>query len=384
MEESIARPRRGNGEGSLIFDEKRGRWRGAVSWTQSDGTLKRRAFSSENKAVVKKKMAAVQRELEAGRRPASPQTLAEYLTAWLDTERARVKASTWRYREGHVRLYIIPALGRVRLADLQPRDIERLTSDLVERGLSARTAVGVRVSLRKALADAERDGLVGRNVAALARPPRVPGREVEFLTKDGLRRLLDACVDDGSGPLITVAALTGLRQGELLGLSWSDLDTEAATLTVRRALARSWADSGWELAEPKTARSRRTVHLPPQALVALQVQRGRQEVDREAAGPDVWQDVHDLVFTDAIGRPRRSWDVTHDFHRLLEGAGLRSVPFHALRHSWATLALSQGVPLKVIADNLGHASIVVTATFYSGLVPELGRDAADAVGRALA
>ena len=257
-----------------------------------------------------------------------------------------------------------------------------MTSEMVGRGLAPRTAAGCRTTLRKALADAQRDGLVGRNVAALARPPRVPGREVEFLDRDELRQLLASVADEPMGPLVTLAATTGLRQGELLGLAWADIDRTRATLSVRHAMALDWS-GGWSLSEPKTSRSRRTIHLPAQALGALARQETRQEQARTTAGDQVWDGRDGLVFTDTVGRPMTPTEVSRTFRAMLDRAGVKRVPFHALRHSWATLALAAGVPLKVISDNLGHASITVTAAFYSGIVPELNRDAADAIGRAL-
>lgn len=380
MADSTVR-RRGNGEGYLKHDPKRDRWRGAVAWTDSDGTPRRRAFSGKTRAEVRHRMSDLRAELDAGREPAGTLTVADYLAGWLEAERARVRPSTWRYRELHVRRYIVPAIGTVKLGALSPRDVERMTAGMLDRGLAPRTAAGCRTSLRKALSDALRDGLVHRNVAALARPPRIPGREVEYLNRDELRRVLDAATDDPLGPLMILAATTGLRQGELLGLTWAGIDTAGATLTVRQAFARDW-EGGYSLAEPKTTRSRRTIHLPDRATKALRTQQDRQDAARTDAGAD-WQDVGGLVFTDALGRPVKPWDVSHGFQVLLRRAKLRSVPFHALRHSWATLALASGVPLKVVADNLGHASITVTAQFYSGIVPELNRDAADAIGRAL-
>jgi len=214
MAESTAR-RRANGEGYLKHDPKRDRWRGAVAWTDPDGTPRRKAFSGKTRTDVRRRMDELRAELAEGRAPASGLSVADYLAGWLEAERARVRPSTWRYREGHVRVYIVPAVGSMKLGALAPRDVERMTAGMVERGLAPRTAAGCRTTLRKALSDALRDGLVHRNVAALARPPRIPGRDVEYLNRDELRRLLDACEGEPIGPLVTLAATTGLRQGEL-------------------------------------------------------------------------------------------------------------------------------------------------------------------------
>jgi integrase len=380
MAQSTAR-RRGNGEGSLFHDKARNRWRGMVAWTEPDGTLRRRTVSGETQAEARRKVAALRADLDKGRRPTPTTTVADFLTGWLEAERVRVRASTWRYRDGHVRLYLVPALGNTKLARLTPRDVEAMLAAMLARGLAPRTAAGCRTTLRKALSDAVRDGLVHGNAAALAHAPHIPGRAIDYLSRDELGRLLEACEGESMGPLVVVAANTGLRQGELLGLAWADVDTTARALTVRQALARSW--DGFALAAPKTNRSRRTIHLPERALAALAARRTAQDAERTAAGED-WQDRHGLVFTDVLGRPWNGTVVTRAFQALLAQAGIRRVPFHALRHSWATLALASGVPLKVIADNLGHASIAVTAAFYSGIVPELNRDAADAIERALA
>jgi integrase len=241
------------------------------------------------------------------------------------------------------------------------------------------------VILRRALADALRDGLVARNVAALARPPRVTARTIEpgrdYLDADALRALLAASALHPIGPLVVVAATTGLRQGELLGLAWDDVDAGAGTLTVRRALARAW-DGGYALAAPKTARSRRTIHLPAAALAALERQRSRQATAREAAGT-AWQDRDGLIFTNSIGRPLDPSAVVRDFHQLLEAAGLPRVPFHGLRHSTATALLGAGVPLRVVSDLLGHSGIGITADVYGHVERALRREAADAMDRAL-
>jgi integrase len=375
--------KRGNGEGSLY--EYRGRWRAAVTWTDEGGRLRRRTISAPTFDEARQRLTRLRADLDAGKAPATTGTVAEYLSRWLEAERQRVRPSTWRQREQYVRSYVVPALGSMPLAKVAPTDVERMTAGMVGRGLSPRTAAHCRVILRRALADAQRDGLVHGNSAALARPPRVATRSMEagrdYLDPTQLRRLLEASMLHPLGPLVTLAATTGMRQGELLGLRWRDIHSDGRSLTVHGSMARGW-DGGWVLAEPKTARSRRTINLPARAITALEAQRQRQDTHRVAAGRD-WQDRDGLVFTDEVGRALRGYTVTAELHRLLEIAGLPSVPFHALRHSCATALLAAGVPLKVVSETLGHTTIVVTANTYAAVTPELRRDAADALDRTL-
>jgi integrase len=387
LAESIdRRPRRekkrGNGEGSLY--EYRGRWRGALTWIDDAGRRHRKVVSAPTFEEARRALTKARGDLDRGQEPATERTVREFLVPWLEAERQRIRPSTWRQREQYVRTYMLPAIGKTKLAKLSPTDVERMTAGMVERGLSPRTAATCRVILRRALADAQRDGLVHRNSAALARPPRVSTRGMEvgrdYLDSAQLRLLLDTATLHPLGPLVTVAATTGMRQGEILGLRWQDIDERGGSLTVQGSLARAW--DGWALAEPKTPRSRRTINLPARAIAALAVQHERQEAARAEAGA-AWQDVHGLVFTDTVGRPLRGYTVTAEFHRILSVAGLPSVPFHALRHSCATALLAAGVPLKVVSETLGHTTIVVTANTYAAVTPELRRDAADAMDRAL-
>ena len=375
--------RRANGEGSIYA--YRGRYRGALTWTDRDGIRKRHTVYGKTQADVRRELDALRVELDRGLPPAAPSTVADFLLGWLESARQRIRPSSWYRAEQAVRVHLTPALGRLPLAKLTPADVERMTAELIESGRSPRTAQIARTILRRALADAQRDGLVHRNVAALARPPHVPVRSLtagrDYLTAADLRRLVTAAKVHSLGPLVTLAATTGLRQGELLGLSWADWDIGAATLTVRRSLARSW--TGWELAEPKTARSRRTINLPTAATAALDRQRALQDARKEAIGT-AWQDrAPGLVFTDAVGRLLRGADVTHAFYDLAAAAGLPRIPFHGLRHSAATAMLAAGVPLKVVSDQLGHSTITVTADRYAGVVPEQRREAADAMDRTL-
>ena len=398
--------RRSAGEGS-VYRMADGRWRGAVTWTDADGTRGKRVVSGSTAADVRVKVDELRRTLRlGGMAPAAGRvTLAQYLTEWIERDQGRVRPSTWQSREMHVRVYLIPALGRLPLARLAPNDVEKAlavflasgrpapvgaTAEARERtrrgrpakaGIAPLTARHVRATLRRALADAVRDGLVIRNAAADARPPYAPHRPVVDLEASLVRRLLEATADDEHGPLYALAATTGLRQGELLGLGWPDVDMIAGTLTVRRSLAKA-TDGGWALAQPKSARSRRTIPLPGLARSALFRQQERQRTAREAVGT-AWQGRDELVFTDAVGRPLRPEGVSYAFQKAREAAGLSAIRFHDLRHSAATLMLAEGVPLAVISEWLGHAGIAITASHYAGIVPELRREAAAAVDRAL-
>jgi integrase len=157
-------------------------------------------------------------------------------------------------------------------------------------------------------------------------------------------------------------------------------------LRVRRALARAWLVKddqrvqGWALQEPKTPRSRWSVNLPTIAVRALEARQAAQRDGRRAAGT-TWQDADNLVITDALGRPLRGYDIGHAFPAMLESAGVSRIPFHGLRHSAATALLAAGVPLRTVADVLGHSTITITADPYAAVVPELRRDAADAMDR---
>lgn len=374
------RQRRSNGEGS-IYQAADDRWRGTLTVTHPNtGQQARRYVSGRSRAEVVRKIDGLRREAATGAYPTGI-TTAEFLAGWLEASKQRIRPATWRQYESLTRLHLVPAFGRTQLARLLPADVERMTAGLLDTGRSAGTAILARTVLRRALADAQRDGLVGRNVAALARPPRRVQHELRYLDTTELRQLLTACEDHPIGPMVTLAATTGMRMGELLGLTWDDVDVASGRVAVRRALARAW-DGGWALAEPKTPRSRRTLHLPGQAARALERQRDRQAEARAVAGK-AWQDRDGLVFTDAVGRHLRPEDVNHAWHRLLDQAGLPHLPFHGLRHSAATALLTAGVPLKVVSETLGHSTVVLTADTYAAVVPELRREAAEAMERVL-
>lgn len=389
------------GEGSVYRRKDRpGTWRGSLAWTEN-GVQRRRSVDGSSAADVRAKLDEIRADVGAGVAvPAGRQvTVGAYLADWIERDAARVRPSTWRVRETHVRCYLLPTLGSIVLRKLSATDVERAMARWMKSGrptsegdrrrgrqkhlpASSQTVRHVRATLRRALTGAARDGLVTRNAASGAQPPRLEHREIEYLSAEEVGRLLEAVAEMPVRPLYVTAVATGLRLGELLGLAWADVDFAGGTLRVRRSLGVK-AGGGWELGSPKSAKSRRTVPLAPIALDALRAQKVRQAAVRLAAGPD-WED-QDLVFADVLGRPLSPGQVSHQFGKDLGLAGLAErITFHGLRHSAATLLLSQGIPISTISELLGHTSIGVTASFYAAIAPVLRLEARDAMARALA
>jgi len=368
------RRRRSYGSGS-VYRTADGRWRGATTIADpATGKRTRRTVSGDTAADTRRRLESLRATT-----PSTTMRTAAWLAAWLPTTRLRVAPSTFRGYESVVRA-IGARIGDVPLGGLTPSDVERMTAAMVTSGLTARTAGMARKVLRLALRQAIRDGLVARNVAAEARPPRVEPFQARTLSADEARHLIAETADDDLGPLWAVLIATGLRQGEALGLAWADVD--GATLTVRRSLSRGW-DGRLALGSPKSDRSRRTIALPAVARDALARQRTRQDAARAAAGT-AWQDRDGLVFTDAIGRPRTARSITPALRSALARAALPPIRCHDLRHTAATLQLAAGVPLAVISRTLGHSSLGITADTYAAVTPDLRREAADAMDRALA
>ena len=353
--------RRGPNEGS-IHQRKDGRWAGSVHIGYQDGKRVRKHVLGHTRKEVADKLAPLLKARDQQRPvPNQRDKLGPFLRSWLDdTARLSLRASTYSSYDDILRLHLIPGLGRIPLAKLTPSDVQSFLNTKLESGLSPRRVQYLHAVLRRALGMAERWGLVSRNVAKLVDAPRVPHHEIEPLTPEEARRLIEAAADDRLRALWVTALGTGLRQGELLALRWEDVDLEGRKLRVRHTLAR--VDGKLKLLEPKTDRSRRSVSRPDVVVTALRAHRTRQRMERLVAGSR-WQDTGH-VFATTIGTPLEAARVTRSFALALERAGLPHIRFHDLRHAAATFLLAQGFTLEDVKNLLGHSSIVLTSNTY--------------------
>jgi integrase len=240
-------------------------------------------------------------------------------------------------------------------------------------GLSPRAVRYLHAIIRQALQQAVKEGLLTRNPADATSPPVAQTKQVRPLTEDELLAFFAAAREDRLFAAYVLAATTGLRRGELLGLCWDSVDLERGTITVRRELVR--VRDGVALEDTTKSRSgRRSVTLTDDAVRELKAHRRRQAQERLLMG-EAYQD-NGLVFCRPDGRPIDPVWFTKHFQHLLAKAGLPRVRLHDLRHTHASLLLARGVHPKVVQERLGHSSITVTLDLYSHLVPGLQEAAA--------
>ncbi len=338
-------------------------------------------YGSTREEVGRKLALALAAQKAGGLPDGQGLSVGAFLDQWLkDVARPSVRPWTFRGYEVHVRCHIKPVLGRLPLDRLEPTHVQSLMNRKLAEGLSPKSVRYLRGTLRNALNVALRWGLVARNAASLVVGPRMEYHEILPFEPNEARRFLTVVKGHRLEALYTVALTLGLRQGEALGLRWQDVDLDMGYLKVTKQLQR--VNRVFELVDPKTSRSRRTIVMPPIVSTALRDHRARQECERCSSAPE-WNQLG-LVFTRPDGHPLDGTVVTHQFHRLLDEARLPQRRFHDLRHSCATLLLAQGVPARVVLEILGHSQIGITMNTYTHVIPELRKDAADRMESLLA
>ncbi|MBI2776019.1 MAG: site-specific integrase [Chloroflexi bacterium] len=362
--QETTRPRRTPGAGSL-YETATGMWRGA--YVVEDPTTRarvRRYVSGHSRAEAGRRLREAIATSDQDAALAASPTLGWWATRWLDTLAAsdRVRPATLRSYRKVIVQHVVPQLGSWPLADLRPGDVERWWAGLLERGLKPSTVALSRRILAACLADAERDGRAPRNAARLAHAPRVEGTtRRRTLTAAEARNLLDLARDDlSAGLLVTLALGTGARVGELLALTWDDVDLSAGTVSIHGSRSRAG------VGPTKSRRGVRTVKLPPFALEALRAEARRN-------GP---------VIALPDGRPMTPERAGERWRAFRDVAELEELRFHDLRGTFATLALARGVPAKALADVLGHDPAVLLRT-YAGPIENARDTIADAIGEAL-
>lgn len=310
--------------------------------------------------------------------PAS-ESLNKYLDKWLEgSVKSRVRGRTFEDYKALLKRYIREPLGALKLASLRPVDIQTVYKSMQERGLSPRVVRYTHAVLSSALKQAVKWEMLLRNPASVVDLPRLERKEMKAMTSNEVGRFLSAVEGTRVSSIFAFALATGMRPQEYLALKWADIDMKKGTATVCRALVwRQEKGGGWYFSEPKTSRSRRTMPLPASLVKALSEHKRKQGAKRLRLGAD-WHD-HGLVFPTSIGTPFNISSLTNKgFKPALVRAELpTSYRLYDLRHTHATMLLSEGVNPKVVAERLGHSTIVLTLDTYSHVLPDMQKQAAD-------
>jgi integrase len=303
-------------------------------------------------------------------------TIGVFLEQWIEAKStAGRRESTLAQYRLYVDNYLKPSLGHLRLADLRAAHVDALLAKMESEGRGLPTRHRVIKALSSALSMAERRRLVTTNVCRQIElaPERTPERPVYDAKQ--LSRFLGAASDDRLAALWRLYGVVGLRRGEALALTWSTLDLDASTLRVERSLG--VIDGRLSFGPPKSESGRRTVALDVESVRLLRSHKAAQSAEKLALGAGYRDD--NLVFVHEDGSPLRPEWVSKRFEVIAKDAGLPRIRLHDLRHSAASLALSAGVPMKVVSERLGHSALAITADIYSHVTDELARESAERV-----
>lgn len=392
--------KRANSEGSIYRRASDGRYTAALTWTDPDtGLTRRAAYYGKTRAEVRAKLdaAADRRHQDLPVKDATT-TVAAWAQEWMQTALpASSRKATTKQLYGHlIRNHILPtAIGRRRLDQLRPSHIDAFVLELGRRGkrrpnprrvadepqgLSEATVQRVFYVLRLILDGAVRDGLIAKNPAAVIKPPAISRTEARFMSTAEVAQLLEAAQGTRYAPLLTFIAGTGARKGEALALAWRNVDFDRREVRIVATLSR--IGTQLVITSPKTARSRRVLPLSAPMAAMLRQVAANQDAER-ARARNLWTE-SGLVFTSETGAALDPSNVLRAMRAAAAKAGLDHVTVHTLRHSAATAMLEAGVHLKAVSELLGHSDIRITGDVYGHVSSEVARAAMDSLSEHLA
>jgi len=353
--------RRSNNEGS-ITKRPNGTWRAQVS---IDG--KRISHNGNTKAECQRWLRKMIEQIEQGLTYAGSQmTLEEFLSKWILTVRTSLRPKTAHQYEQLINRYILPALGKLKVKDLRPEIVDDFYQKQLKAEVGVRTVKYIHSVLHAGLEKAVKLGLIGRNPVDGATPPRLVNKEMQVLDESQVTQFLLGVQGDRNEALFHLAIKTGMRQGELLGLKWIDLDWVSGYLQVRRQVQRI-DGKGFVFCEPKTRAGRRTIELGETMLQTLREHFNGQRLEKLVVGTR-WQE-NDLIFPSTIGTPLDLRNLLRDFKEILEKVDLPDIRFHDLRHTAASIMLKHNIPVVTVSRILGHSKPSVTLDVYGHLIP---------------
>ncbi len=351
--------RRSKGEGTIFYSESEGCWIAEI--VLPDGTKKRKR--SKRQQVVREWLQTSLSALKQGIYIKDNKiTLSQFIDRFMEdigahTLRPKTIDTYWFLINKHIK----PEIGDLRLTQIRPDHLQSLYSKKLDEGLSKRTVQFIHAIIRRILNQAVKWDLIIRNPTDAVTPP-VPAKKAPVtLSEDQVRIFLEAVKDHRWYPIYVLAVATGMREGEILGLRWQDVDLNQGVVSVNQTIEN--ISGHLSIGQPKSDTAYRTIPLP---VFALNVLKGME--------------MHEgLLFTTSTGKPVSPRNVLRHFQLTLERLGLPKVTFHSLRHLHASYLLRQNIHPKIVQERLGHSSIALTLDVYSHIIPTLQKEAAEKI-----
>lgn len=355
--------KRGNNEGT-IFKRSNGMWR-----AQTSANGKRISFSAKTRAECRQWLEEVSYQASQGiNLEAGTKKLQKFLEEWLITVRSSRRPSTVSIYKRVLKRHVFPTLGSVQVKQINPEQIQSLYAKKLADGFSDHAVHQIHQVLHVAFEHALNLRLLPRNPVSYTSPPTPKSTEMSFYDEGEVQTLLLTAqgIGDHYYPIYYLAVHTGMRQGELLGLKWNDLDWKRQTLSITRQLV--YRRGGvFEFREPKTKNGKRTILLGKAAIDILREHQDNQNLQRRRKAT-AWQE-HGLMFASTTGTPINPSNLRRSFRVLLKESGLPKIRFHDLRHTAASLMLNNGIPVLIVSRRLGHSKPSITLDVYGHLIP---------------
>ena len=373
-------PKKNASGGGSIRQRSDGRWEGRVTTGTNPSTGKpvRRSIYGSTQKAVRQQMTAILRELDRSTYQAPNKVLVSaWFTEWLTTfAKGKVKPLTLQSYEGIIKNHIVPNIGAMELQAVKGTHIQRLYNSMTAAGLSPKTVKNVAAVLHKAFSVALKQGLIAANPCDAAELPKAVPHEIAPLTDDEIPRFLDAISGSPMRNAYAFCLFSGMREGEVLGLSWNQVDFQRKRITVSQQLQREKRRGGKYYIAPTTKSSKpRTIEPPPLAFDYLQAERVKQMERRLAAGA-AWSNPDNLVFTNELGRHLAFSTFYKGFKRIAASIGRPDARPHDLRHTAATVAIASGADIKSVQSLMGHATASFTLNVYAHTSEKMMQDTA--------
>ena len=370
--------RRANGEGS-IRKRNDGSWEARILING-----KSRSIYGRTQSDVRKKLTEVRNDLDNDEYlEPNDTTLKEWLELWQDEYLEDVKQSTADRYKSCIRIHIIPALGETRLMDLRASTIQKFLNQCKKvDGLSEKSVKNIRLVLHKALEQAIEDEQIKKNPCDRAKVPSYddPPKEMRPLKDHEVPMFLQAIKGHQFESLFYVALFTGMRESELIGLTWDCIDFQHGTIHIYRQLRKTREKKGSYVFTSLKNKQARTFSPPQNVLDVLKKVKINQAEQRLKAGTS-WSNPDDLVFTNDLGKHVATFTLYKYFKEVVTQIGLPEMRFHDFRHGYATLALQNEVDVKTVSNNLGHSTTAFTMDKYGHVTETMMKDSADKMQR---